>query len=150
MSAGLGIPLALAWLTAITEFFGGIMILLGLMTRFWSMGFAIIMLVAIVMVHGPNGFDSLQQRRAWYGRKTVTVEPVGVTVELANPLQAELGEDGKTVIVRGGPKVGYEYNFVLLLASLALVLMGPGPYSVDHGACRKFCPASVRAGPEGQ
>ena len=149
LSAGLGIPLPLAWLAAVTEFFGGTMILLGLLTRFWSMGFAILMLVAIVMVHGPNGFDSLQQRKAWYGRKTVTIESVGVTVELASPLQAEAGEGGKTVVIRGGPKAGYEYNVALLLVSLSLVLMGPGRYSVDHGACRRLCPSAARAGPEG-
>ena len=39
-----------------TEFVGGVCVALGLLTRFWSAGLVIQMLVAIVVVHGPNGF----------------------------------------------------------------------------------------------
>ena len=46
----------LAWLVALTEFFGGAFVLLGFGTRIASLALAGVMVVAIVKVHGPNGF----------------------------------------------------------------------------------------------
>ena len=46
----------LAWVLSITEFVGGICVLLGFATRFWAAGLAIDMAVAIFKVHMPNGF----------------------------------------------------------------------------------------------
>ncbi len=51
----LGIPRWLAYFSAGTEFFGGIGIVLGLFTRFFSLAFAIEMGVAIWKVHFKNG-----------------------------------------------------------------------------------------------
>ena len=51
----LGIPHWMAYLSAGTEFFGGIAIMLGLFTRFFSLAFAIEMGVAIWKVHFKNG-----------------------------------------------------------------------------------------------
>lgn len=45
-----------AWLVAVTEFFGGIAILLGLFVRFFAVALAIDMLVAMAVVHLDNGF----------------------------------------------------------------------------------------------
>jgi putative oxidoreductase len=45
----------MAYLSAGTEFFGGIAIVLGLFTRFFSLAFAIEMGVAIWKVHFKNG-----------------------------------------------------------------------------------------------
>jgi putative oxidoreductase len=59
----LGLPKWMAYLSAGTEFFGGIAIVLGLFTRFFSLAFAIEMGVAIWKVHfknglmGANGFE---------------------------------------------------------------------------------------------
>jgi putative oxidoreductase len=59
----LGIPRWMAYLSAGTEFFGGIAIVLGLFTRFFSLAFLIEMCVAIWKVHfkngltGPGGFE---------------------------------------------------------------------------------------------
>ncbi len=44
-------PMLSTILASTTEFFGGIFIALGLLTRFWSAGFTVAMLVAIVTVH---------------------------------------------------------------------------------------------------
>ena len=49
-------PMLSAFMAGATEFFGGIFIALGLLTRFWGIGFAIAMLVAIVTVH-PSAFS---------------------------------------------------------------------------------------------
>jgi len=51
----LGLPHWLAYLSAGTEFFGGIAIVLGLFTRFFSLAFVIEMGVAIWKVHFKNG-----------------------------------------------------------------------------------------------
>lgn len=51
----LGIPAWMAYLSAGTEFFGGIAIVLGLFTRFVALAFLIEMAVAIVKVHWKNG-----------------------------------------------------------------------------------------------
>ena len=51
----LGLPRWMAYLSAGTEFFGGIGIVLGLFTRFFSLAFVIEMGVAIWKVHFKNG-----------------------------------------------------------------------------------------------
>jgi len=63
MVGSLGIPRWMAYLSAGTEFFGGVGIVLGLFTRFFSLAFVIEMCVAIWKVHfkngliGPGGFE---------------------------------------------------------------------------------------------
>jgi len=46
----------LAWVLSITEFVGGICVLLGFITRFWAAGFVIDMATAVFKVHLHNGF----------------------------------------------------------------------------------------------
>ena len=55
MVGSLGLPRWMAYLSAGTEFFGGIAIVLGLFTRFFSLAFVIEMGVAIWKVHFKNG-----------------------------------------------------------------------------------------------
>ena len=55
MVGSLGIPSWMAYLSAGAEFFGGIAIVLGLFTRFFSLAFMIEMGVAIWKVHFKNG-----------------------------------------------------------------------------------------------
>jgi putative oxidoreductase len=45
-----------AWVLSITEFVGGICVVLGFLTRFWTAGLVIDMAVAIFKIHMPNGF----------------------------------------------------------------------------------------------
>jgi putative oxidoreductase len=56
MVSSLGLPGWMAYLSAGTEFFGGIGIVLGLFTRFFSCAFMIEMAVAIWKVHFKHGF----------------------------------------------------------------------------------------------
>ncbi len=51
-----GVPAFLAILLIITEFFGGIAIILGFFTRLAALGLTIAMIVAIYKVHLQNGF----------------------------------------------------------------------------------------------
>lgn len=52
----LGIPAALTVLAALTECFGGLAVLVGLLTRLAALGLIVDMLVAIAKVHGSHGF----------------------------------------------------------------------------------------------
>ena len=54
--ARLGMPASLAWLTIAVEFFGGIAIVFGVLSRLAALGFAVQMVVAIAKVHWVNGF----------------------------------------------------------------------------------------------
>jgi len=51
----LGLPSWLGYLSSITEFFGGMMLIAGLLTRFVSLAVLIDMAVAIWKVHWKNG-----------------------------------------------------------------------------------------------
>lgn len=63
MVAHMGLPYWLGYVAAFTEFFGGIALILGLLTPIAAIGIAIDMTVAIVKVHlrhgltGPGGFE---------------------------------------------------------------------------------------------
>jgi putative oxidoreductase len=46
----------LAWVLSLTEFVGGVCIILGFLTRFWAVGLVIDMSVAVFKVHLANGF----------------------------------------------------------------------------------------------
>jgi putative oxidoreductase len=50
------IPAALAFLAISAEFFGGLGLLLGLLSRVAAFGITVNMLVAVFMTHLPNGF----------------------------------------------------------------------------------------------
>jgi len=54
-SIGLPLPMVSASLVAFFETFGGAFLVIGLLTRFWSAGLAFAMLIAVTMVHLPNG-----------------------------------------------------------------------------------------------
>jgi putative oxidoreductase len=80
---GVPLPGVMGPFVALLEFFGGIALILGLLTRLVALGFAIDMLVAILLVRLKDGFSH------------------------------------------------YELEFILCVASLALVFMGGGEFSVD-------------------
>lgn len=52
----LGIPAPLTVLAAVTECFGGLAMIVGLLVRPAALGLILVMLVAIAKVHWPNGF----------------------------------------------------------------------------------------------
>jgi putative oxidoreductase len=53
---GVPLPAITAPLVSLLEFFGGIAIVIGLLTRLAALGLAIDMLGALLLVHGKNGF----------------------------------------------------------------------------------------------
>ena len=54
-SIGLPVPMASAFMVAFFETFGGACLVIGLLTRLWGAGLAFAMLIAVTMVHMPNG-----------------------------------------------------------------------------------------------
>lgn len=54
--AGMGIPAPLAVVAIFTEFFGAIALMAGLLGRLAALGIAFEMVVAVLLVHLPNGF----------------------------------------------------------------------------------------------
>jgi putative oxidoreductase len=57
---GMPQPAFLSWLTVIVELLGGLMVLIGAGVEIAALPMAIILLVAIVTVHLPNGFSSIK------------------------------------------------------------------------------------------
>jgi putative oxidoreductase len=60
----LGIPAPLAFLAICAEFFGGLGLILGLLSRLAALGIGVNMLVAIAMVHSHFGFFA-----NWFGNQ---------------------------------------------------------------------------------
>ena len=60
----LRIPAPLALLSVAAEFLGGLGLIVGLLSRIAALGIAVIMIVALVAVHGKFGFFM-----NWYGEK---------------------------------------------------------------------------------
>jgi len=52
----LGIPWFLGFLAVIAEFFGSLALLVGLLSRIAALGIGVVMVVAALTVHLPNGF----------------------------------------------------------------------------------------------
>jgi putative oxidoreductase len=57
-SMGMPFPLVNAYMAATTEIVGVVLLTLGLMTRLISIPLIVVMIVAIVTVHLPNGFSA--------------------------------------------------------------------------------------------
>src|SRR5215470_5815205 len=55
-TSAMHISAPLAFLAIAAEFFGGLGLILGFLTRIAAFGVAVNMLVAVAMVHAPNGF----------------------------------------------------------------------------------------------
>ena len=66
----LGMPASMAWLVIAVEFFGGIAIAFGVLSRLAALGFAVEMVVAIVKLHWASGFFMNGAPRAAAARAT--------------------------------------------------------------------------------
>ena len=97
---GVPAPGVMAWLTIMFELIGGLAVLLGAFVWMASIPLAILLLVAMITVHLPNGFSSIKLLSYANGR-------------------AQFGAPG------------YECDLLYIACIMALVLMGPSPWSVD-------------------
>lgn len=55
--ASMGFGLALAWIVALIELLGGVSLVIGLWTKFFSFLLSVTMIVAIIKVTGPMGLE---------------------------------------------------------------------------------------------
>lgn len=104
---GMPIPIVLAWLTTFTELAGGVAILIGAFVPIAAVPMAFVLLVAMVTVHLPNGFDGIKLMG--------------------------FGPDGA---LRFG-KPGIETNVAYLSGLVALAFGGASPLSVDRLLARR-------------
>lgn len=136
---GLPFPTLLAWLAALTEAGGALLLLCGLAVRWISIPLMVTMLVAIVSVHWPFGWQAIADAGAPFANQRVldSVEKLARAREL---LQAHgnydwLTSSGKLVVLNNG----IEFAATYLLMLLALFFSGAGRWlSLDYWLARRW------------
>jgi len=90
----MGIPPLLAYVASFAEFLGGLGLIFGVLARLSALGIAINMIVAILMVHLPNGFFM-----NWFGQQKgegieyhLLVIGMALMVMLAGPGRLAFGD----------------------------------------------------------
>jgi putative oxidoreductase len=100
LGMGVPVPELMAWALGLLEFGGGIFLMLGVLTAFLSALLVIEMMVAIVLVHLPFGFEAGNV----------------------------IGVDEQGMPIFGMP--GYEVNVLYIAGLLALLALGAGRWSL--------------------
>ncbi|MDI5830561.1 DoxX family protein [Shewanella xiamenensis] len=136
---GLPMPTLMAALAAGTEFFGAILLLLGLATRLISIPLMITMLVAAFTVHWPNGWLAISDGSSWLANERVL--EAGDKLDKAKSLLQQYGNydwltsSGNLVVLNNGIEFAVTY-FIMLLALLSL---GGGRYtSLDYVIAKRY------------
>lgn len=138
---GLGLPFpeVLAFLATAAELGGGVLLLVGLVTRLVSVPLMITMLIAMITVHAENGWLAIADASSWFADGTLyhdasTLE-APEKLAAANSLLAQHGHidwltnSGKFVILNNGIEFAATY-FVMLAV---LLFYGGGRYvSLDY------------------
>ncbi|ROS05769.1 putative membrane protein YphA (DoxX/SURF4 family) [Sinobacterium caligoides] len=152
---GLPAPMLMAMLAAITELVGGVLLAIGLMTRWATLPLIITMWVAIVSVHWPNGWFAIAPSNPSTSTAAVLAplgfpgareslhnsEEVADRLTAANTLLERHGHydwltaKGKFVILNNG----IEFAVTYLLMLLSLLFSGGGRYvSIDYWLARHW------------
>ncbi|RTR32160.1 DoxX family protein [Shewanella atlantica] len=138
---GLGLPMpeVMVGLAAGTEFFGGILLILGLATRLVSIPLMVTMLVAAFSVHWDNGWLAIADVNSWLANEQVLA--AGDKLAKAKELLQENGNyewltsSGNFVVLNNGIEFAITY-FIMLMA---LLFMGGGRYtSLDYFVDKHF------------
>ena len=137
---GLPFPSVMAALATSTEIAGSVLLAFGLLTRWISIPLIITMLVAIVTVHLPNGWQAIADPTAPFANAQVLAS--AEKLEAACELMQNYGNDdwltssGTFVILNNG----IEFAIIYLVMLLALLVLGGGRYlSLDDWVKRRFC-----------
>jgi len=136
---GLGLPFPelLGWLAALTEFGGGIALILGLATRLFSIPLMITMLVAAFAVHWEFGWQAVADPNWLYAN-----ERVAEAADRLDRVKSILQEHGNYEWLTGRGSVvilnnGIEFATTYFIMCLALLFTGGGRYvSVDYWLAR--------------
>ena len=131
-SLGLPFPLLMAYLAALTEYIGAILLTIGLATRLICIPLMVTMLVAIFAVHWDNG---------WYAIAQSSDPEIADRLSAARSILKEHGhydwltEKGSFVILNNG--VEFAVTYLVMLVSLFFT--GGGRYvSADFWIARKL------------
>lgn len=135
---GLPIPLVMAFLATAAELVGGVLLLLGALTRLVSIPLMVTMIVAMVSVHAKNGWLAIADASSWLADGTILLnENIMAAPEklaAAKSLLQEHGHydwltsSGNFVVLNNGIEFAATY-FIMLLV---LFIYGGGRFfSVD-------------------
>lgn len=149
---GLGLPLPglLASLAIAAELIGGLLLLLGLLTRLVSIPLMVTMLVAIFSVHWPNGWLAIADASSWLADGTIfsnaNIQAAPEKLAAAKAILQEHGNydwltsSGSLVILNNGIEFAATY-FVMLLV---LFFNGGGRFvSLDYWLGRRMVASCV-------
>jgi len=139
---GLPLPDLMAFLAGATEFFGGIAILIGFATRWFSIPLMFTMLVAAATAHWGNGWHALPETTLtvpWEWRTDLIDEAVKRRDIARNLLETHgnydwLTETGSITILKNGIEFAATY-FIMLMP---LLFFGAGRASVDYFLRKRF------------
>ena len=141
---GLPFPMLLATLATSVEIIGAILLALGFLTRLISIPLIITMLVAIVTVHLPNGWQAIADSNAPFASAQVLASTE--KLEKARQILETCGNydwltsSGSFVILNNG----IEFAVTYLVMLLALIVLGGGRYlSLDYCVKRLFLKEKV-------
>ena len=135
---GLPMPLVMAFLATAAELVGGVLLLLGALTRLVSIPLMVTMIVAMVSVHAKNGWLAIADASSWLADGTILLnENIMAAPEklaAAKSLLQEYGHydwltsSGNFVVLNNGIEFAATY-FIMLLV---LFIYGGGRFfSVD-------------------
>lgn len=154
---GLPFPALLANLVILAEFFGGWLLLVGVLTRLISIPLMFTMIVAATTVHAPNGWfaitptnpdTSAAKMMTWIGVEQAEASlensvETGKRIEAMRSILEDNGntdwlyENGNIVVLNNGIEFSATY-FIMLLA---LFFIGAGRYtSVDYYMSKMLLP----------
>lgn len=137
---GLGLPFPelMAALAAGTEFFGGLLLLIGFAVRWVSIPLMITMLVAALSVHWDNGWLAIADTSSWLANDRVME-----SAERLSRARAILQEHGHYDWLTGRGSIvilnnGIEFAATYFVMLLSLFFTGAGRFtSVDYWLARK-------------
>lgn len=136
---GLPIPLVMAFLATAAELVGGVLLLLGALTRLVSIPLMVTMIVAMVSVHAKNGWLAIADASSWLADGTIllneNIMAAPEKISAAKSLLQEHGHydwltsSGNFVVLNNGIEFAATY-FIMLLV---LFIYGGGRFfSVDY------------------
>jgi len=144
---GLGLPLPalMAWLAALTETGGAILLVLGLAVRWISIPLMVTMLVAMITVHWQNGWLAIAEGSQSLFATDRTIGAIERLNKATEILQTHgnydwLTQNGSLVVLNNG----IEFAATYLIMLLVLFFYGAGRYaSLDHWFYRWLKPAQA-------
>lgn len=148
---GLPFPALMASLVVAAELGGGILLLLGALTRLVSVPLIVTMIVAMVTVHAQHGWLAIADASSWFADGTLYYDEVVMSapekLAKANEILNTHGyidwltSSGKFVVLNNG----IEFAATYLVMLLVLFFYGAGRYvSLDYWVAKKLQSASAR------